>query len=76
MDGSGPAAVPAGMGRIGGYLVERRLGEGGMRTVPLARTRGGRAVALKVAEPNRPPTPCSGPAPVAGAVPTGRQPFG
>ncbi|MFJ7147854.1 serine/threonine-protein kinase [Streptomyces sp. NPDC100445] len=38
------------MERIGGYLVERRLGEGGMGTVHLARTRGGRAVALKVAK--------------------------
>ncbi|WP_030166234.1 serine/threonine-protein kinase [Streptomyces sp. NRRL S-813] len=39
------------MHHIGGYAVERRLGEGGMGTVFLARTRGGRAVALKVAKP-------------------------
>ncbi|MEU2059148.1 serine/threonine-protein kinase [Streptomyces sp. NPDC013455] len=38
------------MERIGGYLIERPLGEGGMGTVHLARTRGGRAVALKVAK--------------------------
>ncbi|BCM66721.1 hypothetical protein EASAB2608_02055 [Streptomyces sp. EAS-AB2608] len=50
MDGSGPAAILVRMERIGGYLVERRLGEGGMGTVYLARTRGGRAVALKVAK--------------------------
>jgi serine/threonine protein kinase len=37
--------------RIGGYLVERKLGEGGMGTVYLARSRGGRAVAVKVARP-------------------------
>jgi serine/threonine protein kinase len=37
--------------RIGGYLVERCLGEGGMGTVHLARSRGGRPVAVKVARP-------------------------
>ncbi|GHE58492.1 hypothetical protein GCM10017771_81470 [Streptomyces capitiformicae] len=37
--------------RIGGYAVERRLGAGGMGTVYLARSRGGRAVAVKVARP-------------------------
>ncbi|MFJ2022821.1 serine/threonine-protein kinase [Streptomyces sp. NPDC087897] len=35
--------------RIGGYAVERELGAGGMGTVYLARSRGGRAVAVKVA---------------------------
>ncbi|MGW1297454.1 serine/threonine-protein kinase [Streptomyces sp. NPDC002533] len=35
--------------RIGGYIVERELGAGGMGTVYLARSRGGRAVAVKVA---------------------------
>jgi serine/threonine protein kinase len=35
--------------RIGPYAIERRLGEGGMGTVYLARSRGGRAVAVKVA---------------------------
>lgn len=34
---------------IGGYAVERELGAGGMGTVYLARSRGGRAVAVKVA---------------------------
>ncbi|KAK1179011.1 serine/threonine-protein kinase [Streptomyces sp. NBS 14/10] len=38
-------------GRIGGYVVERELGAGGMGTVYLARSRGGRAVAVKVARP-------------------------
>ncbi|MEU2132962.1 serine/threonine-protein kinase [Streptomyces sp. NPDC018352] len=37
--------------RIGGYTVERELGAGGMGTVYLARSRGGRAVAVKVARP-------------------------
>ncbi|MCX4986794.1 protein kinase [Streptomyces sp. NBC_00572] len=35
--------------RIGDYAVERELGAGGMGTVYLARSRGGRAVAVKVA---------------------------
>lgn len=39
------------MERIGAYVVERVLGEGGMGTVHLARSRGGRAVAVKVAKP-------------------------
>jgi serine/threonine protein kinase len=39
------------MERIGAYVVERVLGEGGMGTVYLARSRGGRAVAVKVAKP-------------------------
>ncbi|WP_331728669.1 RodZ domain-containing protein [Streptomyces sp. NBC_00158] len=38
-------------GRIGVYAVERELGAGGMGTVYLARSRGGRAVAVKVARP-------------------------
>ncbi|GAB2690389.1 serine/threonine-protein kinase [Kitasatospora kifunensis] len=37
--------------RIGSYTVERELGAGGMGTVYLARSRGGRAVAVKVARP-------------------------
>ncbi|MFD3567717.1 serine/threonine-protein kinase [Streptomyces sp. NPDC058667] len=37
--------------RIGDYVVERELGAGGMGTVYLARSRGGRAVAVKVARP-------------------------
>ncbi|MDT0571986.1 serine/threonine-protein kinase [Streptomyces sp. DSM 3412] len=37
--------------RIGPYVVERELGSGGMGTVYLARSRGGRAVAVKVARP-------------------------
>ncbi|MET9886496.1 protein kinase [Streptomyces sp. NPDC006430] len=39
------------MQRIGVYAVERKLGEGGMGTVYLARSRGGRPVAVKVARP-------------------------
>ncbi|WP_406865062.1 serine/threonine-protein kinase [Streptomyces sp. HUAS MG47] len=47
-DGTGATGLPA---RIGGYAVERELGAGGMGTVYLARSRGGRAVAVKVARP-------------------------
>lgn len=36
---------------IGSYVVERELGAGGMGTVYLARSRGGRPVAVKVARP-------------------------
>ncbi|RPK93315.1 MULTISPECIES: serine/threonine-protein kinase [Streptomyces] len=47
-----PEQVGAGLPeRIGGYAVERELGAGGMGTVYLARSRGGRAVAVKVARP-------------------------
>ncbi|MFC8537117.1 serine/threonine-protein kinase [Streptomyces sp. NPDC057249] len=35
--------------KVGGYAVERELGAGGMGVVYLARSRGGRAVAVKVA---------------------------
>ncbi|NED16185.1 serine/threonine-protein kinase [Streptomyces sp. SID9124] len=37
--------------KVGGYTVERELGAGGMGVVYLARSRGGRAVAVKVARP-------------------------
>ncbi|NEB36307.1 serine/threonine-protein kinase [Streptomyces sp. SID14515] len=46
--GAGGGGLPE---RIGGYAVERELGAGGMGTVYLARSRGGRAVAVKVARP-------------------------
>lgn len=46
--GAGDSRLPE---RIGGYAVERELGSGGMGTVYLARSRGGRAVAVKVARP-------------------------
>jgi serine/threonine protein kinase len=36
---------------VGNYAVERELGAGGMGTVYLARSRGGRTVAVKVARP-------------------------
>ncbi|MER6629700.1 serine/threonine-protein kinase [Streptomyces sp. NPDC000987] len=39
------------MQRIGAYTIERVLGEGGMGTVYLGRSRGGRSVAVKVAKP-------------------------
>ncbi|WP_369243045.1 RodZ domain-containing protein [Streptomyces sp. R21] len=45
---NGAADLPR---RIGVYTVERELGAGGMGTVYLARSRGGRAVAVKVARP-------------------------
>lgn len=53
-DGAQGSGVANGAGlpeRIGGYAVERELGAGGMGTVYLARSRGGRAVAVKVAHP-------------------------
>ncbi|MEU9292439.1 protein kinase [Streptomyces sp. NPDC048266] len=46
--GTGGEGLP---GRIGGYALERELGAGGMGTVYLARSRGGRTVAVKVARP-------------------------
>ncbi|WP_406500420.1 serine/threonine protein kinase [Streptomyces sp. NBC_00846] len=46
--GADSAGLPE---HIGGYAVERELGAGGMGTVYLARSRGGRAVAVKVARP-------------------------
>ncbi|ROQ67828.1 serine/threonine protein kinase [Streptomyces sp. 840.1] len=46
--GADGASLPE---HIGGYAVERELGAGGMGTVYLARSRGGRAVAVKVARP-------------------------
>ncbi|MET7382350.1 serine/threonine-protein kinase [Streptomyces sp. NPDC005526] len=39
------------MQQIGAYTIERVLGEGGMGTVYLGRSRGGRSVAVKVAKP-------------------------
>ncbi|MFG2630777.1 hypothetical protein [Streptomyces sp. NPDC048473] len=39
------------MEHIGGYTIEAKLGEGGMGTVYLAYSRGGRAVAVKVVKP-------------------------
>lgn len=39
------------MERIGSYTIDRVLGEGGMGTVYLATSRGGRSVAVKVAKP-------------------------
>nr|WSW71508.1 serine/threonine protein kinase [Streptomyces sp. NBC_00995] len=44
--GADGAGLPA---SVGGYAVERQLGAGGMGVVYLARSRGGRAVAVKVA---------------------------
>ncbi|WP_426365849.1 serine/threonine-protein kinase [Streptomyces sp. E-08] len=49
-DGEFGHTVPVGT-LIGRYVIEHKLGEGGMGTVYLARSRGGRAVAVKVARP-------------------------
>lgn len=46
--GAERGAVPG--DRIGSYIIESALGEGGMGAVYLARSRGGRAVAVKVAK--------------------------
>ena len=49
--GPAPVRQTVSVERIGGYVVEAKLGEGGMGTVYLACSRGGRAVAVKVAKP-------------------------